>query len=132
MPRHCYALQHHAVAVQCLSSPITAMLLPRETMRFHAYPLLLCAFRGFSFAFIAYLSLRYEPWCHALPLLRQAVRGCATPLLFIASQRKALPSHLFENFVGESSLSGVPPLADASEPSVIQPFQDDILVRFFI
>lgn len=39
---------HHAVAVRCLSSPLAIMPLPRETMRFHAYPLLFEAFRSFS------------------------------------------------------------------------------------
>ena len=42
--RHCYALPHHAVAVQCLSSPLGAMPLPRDTMRFIAHPLLFDAF----------------------------------------------------------------------------------------
>nr|DAV67480.1 MAG TPA: hypothetical protein [Caudoviricetes sp.] len=98
MPRHCYALQHHAVAVQCLSSPFGAMPLPRDTMRFIAYPLLLCAFRGFSSALVAYRCLRCESCCprcgslhcFAFPLLRRAVRGRATPLPFAAGPIYAL------------------------------------------
>lgn len=77
--RHCYALQHHAVAVQCLSSPFGAMPLPRDTMRFIAHPLLFEAFRSVSFAFIANLSLRCEPCCLAAPLLCCADHGRSRP-----------------------------------------------------
>lgn len=66
------------------------MLLPRDTLRFIAYPLLFEAFQSYSSAIVAYLSLRFESCCHALPLLRQAVRGRATPLLFDAGLGYAL------------------------------------------
>ncbi len=82
--RHCYALQHHAVAVQCLSSPFGAMPLPRDTMRFIAYPLLFEAFRSYSFALVAYLSLRCESCCLAAPLLCHSEPRTATPFPVIA------------------------------------------------
>ena len=66
------------------------MLLPRDTLRFIAYPLLFEAFQSYSSAIVAYLSLRFESCCHALPLLRQAMRGCATPLPFAAGPIYAL------------------------------------------
>jgi hypothetical protein len=66
------------------------MLLPRDTLRFIAYPLLLCAFRGFSSALVAYRCLRCESCCPTLPLLRRAVRGRATPLPFAAGPIYAL------------------------------------------
>lgn len=88
--RHCYALQHHAVAVQCLSSPLGAMPLPRDTMRFHAYPLLFEAFRSYSFALVAYLSLRCESCCLAAPLLCRSKPRTATPLPVIAKPSRAL------------------------------------------
>ena len=98
MPRHRYALPHIAVAVQCLSSPIGAMPLPRETMRFHAYPLLLCAFRGFSSALVAYRCLRCESCCprcgslhcFAFPLLCRSEPRAATPLPVVARPSRAL------------------------------------------
>lgn len=95
--RHCYALQHHAVAVQYLSSPLAVMPLPRDTLRFIAYPLLLCAFRGFSSALVAYRCLRCESCCprcgslhcFAFPLLCRSEPRAATPLLVVAKPSRA-------------------------------------------
>lgn len=49
---------------------------------------------------------------------------CAIALLCRSRPLPAPPSHLIEHFVGEPSLSGIPPLADASEPSVVQPLHN--------
>ena len=82
--------------------------------------------------------------CRSMPVF--AARSHASPSRYYAVHRPSVafrylcvtapclasPLHLLEHFVGEPSLSGVPPLADASEPSVIQPFHDDILVRLFV
>lgn len=71
--RHCYALPHHAVAVQCLSSPLGAMPLPRDTMRFIAYPLLFDAFHRASVPFFCSHSL-------SMPLRYRSLPGLALAL----------------------------------------------------
>lgn len=77
--------------------------------------------------------------CPAIPLLGWAFHSnsprrpcrqsqsqpcCAIALLCRSRPLPAPPSHLIEHFVGEPSLSGIPPLADASEPSVVQPLHN--------
>lgn len=71
--RHCYALPHHAVAVQCLSSPLGVMPLPRDTMRFIAYPLLFDAFHRASVPFFCSHSL-------SMPLRHRSLPGLALAL----------------------------------------------------
>lgn len=76
--RHCYALQHHAVAVQCLSSPLGAMPLPRETMRFHAYPLPLAAKLCVAEHFRRYRRASTPSLCHTIPSIAIALRCHST------------------------------------------------------
>lgn len=75
--RHCYALPHHAVAVQCLSSPLGAMPLPRDTMRFIAYPLHFVATPRYALALLCQSRPFPAP---PLPLLAQLCFSVAVPL----------------------------------------------------
>ena len=107
-----FTLQHNAIATLCRTTPLPfnaclrrsepclslAILCGSSPIR--CFSMLFTAHRCLSFALIAYRCL-----CVTAPCL-------------------ASPLHLFEHFVGESSLSGVPPLANASEPPVIQPLHN--------
>lgn len=88
--------------------------------------------------FIVFLSVSMLFLCYAhhrctLPLRIYAHQYEAVPLLRSARQREAKPLHLIrQNLVCKSALAGVPPLADAAQAAILQPFQHCLFVRLFI
>ena len=76
----------------------------------------------------------------AVAHLRRSVRSNSIANPGVSRRRSSLaslgmdsPLHLIlQNLVGKSALAGVPPLADAAQAAILQPFQHCFLVCLFV